>query len=645
MHCTDRFRAGLTIVVLGVAACTGCGANDASPSATCVNPGGLSHQTSLQRIAIVDRPTAVLGSLSAPFVASDWNSVILRTAYSAPVDGSADDAPRVRLAQTRPIALPDGVFTASATNEITGAPVAPPPVVVSSIVRLPPISGSIPASTAAPCPQSVLAKPHSIDACPPGLDFVGPQAKLARPVTPPAVAAPQPKLAAVSAAVIPNVLRPAVAVAAPKPTAVAEAVAPIAPQPAVAPPKPAPVAAPVAPFVPQPAVAIAPPKPAPVAAPVAPIAPRPAVAAAPPKPAPVTETAAPIVPRSVVISAQPQPAPVAVAVAPVAPLKPAFIPASAHPEPTPITPPMQRDVASERARSAQLDALMRQAAAINRHAFEMAQRGAIYSARAELMRSLHLLAAGLDGEEGGSRHQQMLAAGLQALDEAGDFVVQDPLATDQLDVARLAAGHRTTLLKVESADGLSPQVALGRYLTYSQQQLAEAVGNFPPGSAALYALGKIYSLPTAAHGPTDVTGGAKSVVYYQASLQVDSRNFLAANELGVLLVQYGRLPEARAAFCHSLNIVAQPVIWENLAVVLERLGEQGLAVSARQQAALVAQRTGGVLPSPYNVQWVDQSTFASSMPLNVDPAKGSAAQSAEPKRTADASAGWSIIKR
>ncbi len=290
---------------------------------------------------------------------------------------------------------------------------------------------------------------------------------------------------------------------------------------------------------------------------------------------------------------------------------------------------------------------MQQAAAINRHAFEMAQRGAIYSARAELMRSLQLLAAGLDGEEGGSRHQQMLAAGLRALEEADDFVTQDPLAIDQLDVARVVAGHQTILLKDEPNDSLSPQVALGRYMTYSQQQIAEAVGNLPPGSAALYALGKIYSLPAAAHGPTDVTGGAKSVAYYQASLQVDSRNYLAANELGVLLVQFGRLPEARAAFCHSLSIVAQPVIWENLAVVLERLGEQQLAASARQQAALVAQRSGGVLPSPYNVQWVDQSTFASSMPLNVDSTKGSPAPAEPPaqKSVAEAQTWWPSIRR
>jgi hypothetical protein len=623
MHCTERFRAGLAFVALGVAACTGCADNDAAPSATCVNPGGLSHQTSFQRIAVVDRPAAAPNKLTAPFEESDWNSVILRTAYPASADASADGGPRARLTQTRPIVLPDVAF--GSTSASGNAPAAPPPDVVSGVVRLPPISEPVPAPPApavpAPakqavtddgnifsrppvhCPQSVLNKPSSIGVCPPDPAVVVPQAKLVRVVAePPAVATTQPKPAAATVTAVP-VTPPQLA--------------------STTPAKPAAAPTPAANIQP-PTAAITPAKPVAISEPLVARAQPPVASIVLAKPAPVAETAAP--------DARPH--------ATLMPVKVAV-------EPTPIKRPEQKDSAEARSRSAQLDALMQHADAINRHAFALAQRGAIYSARAELMRSLHLLAAGIDGEEGGTRHQQMLAYGLRALEESDDFVTQDPLAIDQLDVARVVAGHQTIVLKDEPND-VSPQVALGRYLTYSQKQIAGAVGNLPPGSAALYGLGKIYSLPATAHGPSDVTGGAKAVVYFQASLQVEPRNYFAANELGVLLVQFGRLPEARAAFRHSLSIVSQPVIWQNLAAVHERLGEKELAANARQSATVVAQRTGGAAPSPYDVQWVDQSTFASSMPINVDSTKGVAntpTQVAEPKRTADASAGWSVFKR
>jgi hypothetical protein len=103
---------------------------------------------------------------------------------------------------------------------------------------------------------------------------------------------------------------------------------------------------------------------------------------------------------------------------------------------------------------------------------------------------------------------------------------------------------------------------------------------------------------------------------------VDGKNFMAANELGVLLVRFGRLPEARAALLHSLSISPQPVVWQNLAEVHQAMAEYDLAAKARQSAEIAATRMGreGTLAA-YDVQWVDPATFVRAKPIDADPIK------------------------
>ncbi|HEV3418159.1 MAG TPA: hypothetical protein VG056_15145, partial [Pirellulales bacterium] len=169
----------------------------------------------------------------------------------------------------------------------------------------------------------------------------------------------------------------------------------------------------------------------------------------------------------------------------------------------------------------------------------MAQRGAIYSARQEYKQSLQTIADALDSQRGNGAHRRMLAAGFKALDEADDFAADSIGSGAEINVTEIAHSHQTPVLKGDLTAKCNPPAAMGRYLTYAQEQLAGAVGDVPQGSAALFGLGKVYSVPSAAHGPKDLSGGAKSVAFYQASLMVDGRNFMAANELGVVLVRFG----------------------------------------------------------------------------------------------------------
>jgi tetratricopeptide (TPR) repeat protein len=273
-------------------------------------------------------------------------------------------------------------------------------------------------------------------------------------------------------------------------------------------------------------------------------------------------------------------------------------------------------------RSPALDAVARQADAQTAHGFELAQRGAIYSARAEFVAALHTIASALDSASCGNNHDRMLTAGLQALDEVDDFAAHGASTAGDADVARIVAGHQTPALKGVSLAGLSCTAAMSRYLTFAQEQLAGCTVGIPAGSAALYGLGKIYRVPESMHGPADPTHGAKAVALHQAALLVDNRNYRAANELGVLLAKFGRLPEARAALLHSVKISPQPTTWQNLSAVHQMLGERDLAARAHLEATVAAARLnrpiGAVDESSYAVQWLDPATFAATTPMNID---------------------------
>jgi hypothetical protein len=273
-------------------------------------------------------------------------------------------------------------------------------------------------------------------------------------------------------------------------------------------------------------------------------------------------------------------------------------------------------------RSAEMDAVIRRANAANRHAFELAEHGAIYSARAEFVTALQIIADGLDARQDNNEHERMLNAGLKALSELDDFSGRHVNNEGSLPIAQIVARHETPVLKDMPQAQLTTRMAINDYLTYAEQQLAASQADIPAGSAALYGLGKIYTVPPSEHGPTDATHGAKAVAIHEAALAIDGRNYRAANELGVLLVRLGRLPEARAALMQSLAISPQPATWRNLAVVHRAMRENQLAEHASKEGQLLAdrERQMGISTDAYSsqVRWVDSETFARSTETAID---------------------------
>ena len=127
--------------------------------------------------------------------------------------------------------------------------------------------------------------------------------------------------------------------------------------------------------------------------------------------------------------------------------------------------------------------------------------------------------------------------------------------------------------------------ALKCYFTFAQEQFAAAAGREVAGSMALHALGKLHAALAQKKGTPIVAPESKAMVFYQAALLVYPKNYMAANDLGVLLAQCGNYADARAMLEHSLSLCRQSTSWQNLAVVYRQLGQTALAERAGQQAA------------------------------------------------------------
>jgi hypothetical protein len=239
--------------------------------------------------------------------------------------------------------------------------------------------------------------------------------------------------------------------------------------------------------------------------------------------------------------------------------------------------------------------------------FRLATKGALYSARSEMIQALRLIAQALDAQSRTREHSQRLAEGLRTLKEAADFAPRGARLEGDLDLAAVVATHRTRVLD-DRLDGLTALAARQAYYTHAQEQLAEAVRLAPSASNALYGLGRIHQALADDDPESADLNQPAAMVCHQAALLVEPRNYLAANELGVLLARAGQLEDSRRLFLLSLRSHRQRATWKNLAAVEAMRGDHDLARRAEHEAQLLA----GVSPTSSTsrgVQWVDPSEF------------------------------------
>lgn len=251
--------------------------------------------------------------------------------------------------------------------------------------------------------------------------------------------------------------------------------------------------------------------------------------------------------------------------------------------------------------------------AINYQAVALANRGALFAAREDLLQSLRIATQSLDAADGTSAYSQSLEQGLTALSEAEDFALHGSSGTVPMRIEDIVAGHRTPVLRDLAGQETSPVIAMQRYYGFAGERLTAAAGELPAAADTLFWLGKVHNSLARQSQHADRLQGPQAMVCFRAALSVAPRHYLAANELGVLLARYGQLQDAKTLLQQSVTTRSHAEGWQNLAIVHKRLGENELATLAEQELASLGGR--GVLVSNTGssaVRWVEPKTFAAT---------------------------------
>ncbi len=288
-----------------------------------------------------------------------------------------------------------------------------------------------------------------------------------------------------------------------------------------------------------------------------------------------------------------------------------------------------------------LEMVSPQAQAHINYALNLAERGAVQSAQAEFTLALDLIADALDADTGDitRAHARAVKAGLKAIDESKDFVPADTPHDVEIILSQLAATHQTPVLRNVDTTRMTRANVLQLYHSYATQQLAYAGGRSAIASSALYGLGRAECTTFAGAGTRNPLGAPNAMALFQAAILVDPQNYLASNELGVLMARYGDLDGASNQLVHSLSVKPQVETWHNLAIVYRRMGQPEKAAGAEraQEQLLAAARSGATvakdgtdLGSRPTLQWVDADAFAATAtPYGLD---GPAVSSNMPQR-------------
>jgi hypothetical protein len=270
----------------------------------------------------------------------------------------------------------------------------------------------------------------------------------------------------------------------------------------------------------------------------------------------------------------------------------------------------------------QIDAsVVRRVSQLLDDAVALADRGAVFSARAQLIKGIRLVSQSLDAEARTQHFSQSLANGLQALDEAKDFAPNGSELEAHLNMRQIVDAHRTQILKNKSVP--TPLAALQMYHAFAEEQLAAACGREEIAARILVALAKLQPLLVSQDSDISALAIPRSMSLYQAALIIDSNNYLAANELGVLFGRYGQLEDARDVLAHCAEIDPnQAVAWKNLAAVHRQLGEHQLAAAATEEWNLASGAGRGRIPTNPQapaVEWVNPDAFSAGQVANGGP--------------------------
>ena len=258
----------------------------------------------------------------------------------------------------------------------------------------------------------------------------------------------------------------------------------------------------------------------------------------------------------------------------------------------------------------------------------LARRSAVEAATQEFFSALHVLAQSNDQQTQSNQYTKALRAGVTAMKEAEDFMIEDPQYQVHMDVGSVVETHQTELIGQTRARNMTGTQAMQEYFEYAGQQLGLCGGQNVVAAEALYCLGKLTSIRAMADPNPQNFETAKAVIYHRASMGADLENHRSANELGVLLARKGRLPEAEAWLKKSLMINPVAQSWGNLAKVHQRKGtpkDLDLATKANREHELAMHNE--VIGAPVNrIRWLEPAEFIKSTPMDAAEAMADARQ-------------------
>ena len=235
----------------------------------------------------------------------------------------------------------------------------------------------------------------------------------------------------------------------------------------------------------------------------------------------------------------------------------------------------------------------------------LARRGAVYGAKQEFLSALKLVAQSIDQMRGGDMYANAFFEAVQAIRESDDFYNAQAQQHRKVDVVAIAKGHRSKVTDPSYLKGLNPMQAMQMYYDFVQDRLVACSGNTIVAGEALYCLGKLHQVNSKDPIDGSQIDNAKSVVYYNAAVNCDPKNYKSANELGVLLARSGRLVESKNLFLSSLKVHQVSKVWANLASVHRQLGENDLAQLADTEYRRMLEG-----PAANRIIWVQPETFA-----------------------------------
>ena len=257
-----------------------------------------------------------------------------------------------------------------------------------------------------------------------------------------------------------------------------------------------------------------------------------------------------------------------------------------------------------------LDAVSQRAQQLIDQAYGLADRGAIFSARSDLLTAMHGLCEATDTMNGDRACSAALGQALTAMDEAADFVVDGDVRGS---LNSIVSGHQTPVLKNAELDNVTNTRAMHLYYTYAQEKLIQASNGSHTASAALCGLGKVARYLPANDPAARRNTLVKAIVFQNSAVGVWSKNYHAKNELGVLYALLNSPENAKQYLLEVAQATNWPNAWTNLAQVHRQLKEEDLANRAMTEAQIArksSKELGPVKAGSLDFQWVSPEQFA-----------------------------------